>query len=225
MSEDNSYHTRKLLSFFSDLDADFLRKFWKIFGRCLQKFNLRVHKLFVEIHIFRGKFLFLFLLLAFGQKKDFWKKAARLYKLYSTCPKKFSGKSFRLIRSFFQRYFQTLGDLLSEIWQTFVQQAVKLALHLSKRFWWRETRSLRKKMIEFYCSDFWTFCEKLWQGCQNCILRARRIILKYSNFLKRKQFFIVFPVFLSECSSRFWREFWARLSKMLHTCRREFVWK
>ena len=80
--------------FFSDLDADFLRKFWRIFWRCLQKFNLRVHKLFVEIHIFRGKFLFLFLLLAFGQKKDFWKKAAQLYKLYSTCPKKFSGKIF-----------------------------------------------------------------------------------------------------------------------------------
>ena len=95
--------------------------------------------------IFEGIF-FSFCFRPLDKKSIFEKKSARLKAFTLHAQKNFSGrKSFSLIRSFFHKCFSTLVDMFSKFSQTFVQQAVKLALHLSRRFWWRETRSLRKK--------------------------------------------------------------------------------
>ena len=159
-----------------DLNADLLRNFW----RCRQSSNLRFRKFFVEPHSFRGSFLFFFLLWAFGQKKYFRKKICMIENFHSACPKKFfREKSSSLIRSFVHKCFPTLRHMFSEIWQTFVRHAVKLALQNSRRFWWRETRSFRKKnncitVFGFWARDFWTFREHFWQGCQNWFIHVDR---------------------------------------------------
>ena len=150
--------------------------------------------------IFEGLFIFLF---GFGlrTKKVFSKKYLHDWKLFFLhAQKKFlREKSFSLIWPSFRKSFPTLGDMFSEIWQTFVQQTVKLAINLSRWFWWRETRSLRKK---FDCiknfSDFRTFREKVWQGCQNCIPSAGGISWSKTYFQIEEQFIYCFCWFLAK---------------------------
>ena len=76
-----------LLFFFRTLTRIFPMKFWRKFRRCRQNSKLRVRKLFVELHNFRGNFFF-FLLSAFGQKKYLRKKICTIESFYSACPKK-----------------------------------------------------------------------------------------------------------------------------------------
>ena len=145
LSKNNFFHKTHFVIFFRTLTRIFPMKFWRKFRRCRQNSKLRVRKLFVELHSFRGNF-FSFCFRPLDKKSIFEKKSARLKAFTLHAQKNFSGrKSFSLIRSFFHKCFSTLVDKFSKFSQTFVQQAVKLALHLSRRFWWRETNSLRKK--------------------------------------------------------------------------------
>ena len=87
LSKNNFFHKTHFVIFFRNLTRIFPMKFWRKFRRCRQNSKLRVRKLFVELHNFRGNFFF-FLLSAFGQKKYFRKKICTIESFYSACPKK-----------------------------------------------------------------------------------------------------------------------------------------
>ena len=140
-------------------------------------------------------------------------------------PEKVFRENFRLIRSFFHRCFQTLGDLLSEIWQTFVQQAVKHALHLSRRFWWRKARSLRRK------DDCVTVLEFLDILPKNLAELSKLHSTWPEEFLEAKQFFqqdcvfFVFAVFVVNVP----RDFGENFGQVCQSCfihvDGKFLWK
>ena len=157
-----------------------MRILFGIFG-VVAKVPTYVSANFLWNHIvFEGVFYFSFCFRPLDKKSIFEKKSAWLKIFILHAQKKFfRDKSFSLIRSFVHKCFPTLRDMFSEIWQTFVRHAVKLALQNSRRFWWRETRSFRKKnncitVFGFWARDFWTFREHFWQGCQNCFIHVDR---------------------------------------------------
>ena len=145
---------------------------------------------------FEGVFSFLLLLSAFGQERDFQEKFAIFSKLYCACPKKlFREKNSSLRMSFFFiDIFLTLGDRFSEIWQTFVQQAFNFALHLPRRFCWRETRSLRKKRqmyksLRILRERFLNLSRKLLAGLSKLYTTCPEEFLKVLQFFFDKKLF------------------------------------
>ena len=216
-----------LLNFFRTLMRIFLGIFGENFGGVVKSPTYVSANFLWNYIIFEGIFIFPF---GFGlrTKKVFSKKYLHDWKLFFLHAQKMflREKSFSLKRSFFRKSFPTLGDMFSEIWQTFVQQTVKLALNLSRWFWWRETRSLRKK---FDCiknfSDIRTFLEKVWQGCQNCIPCAPRNFLKQNIFSDAEQFFYWFCCFLPKIPRDYGENFGQGYQNFFTHVDGKFLWK
>ena len=130
-----------LLKFFRTLMRIFLGIFGEKFGGVVKIPTYVSAKILWNYGISEGNFYFSLWFRPSDKKRIFAKKSAWLKIFILHTQKRFPGrKRFSVIRSFFHKCFPTLRDIVSEIWQTFVQQTVIIALHLSRWFWWRETR-------------------------------------------------------------------------------------
>ena len=173
---------------FSAFRAFFCRPFWKKFSPSLSKLYFtcpeeQLRKFFWKICDFQII-------------SELWIENFRLFdeifrhcfqKLHFRCrDEHFEEKSFLKIFHIFHR-FGTLSEILLAIWQKLLDKLVKTAFYMPKGFFWVKVC----KKAEFF-SSFWDFERKFCgplpknfrQGCQNCILRVHRDILRKTVFLK-----------------------------------------